>query len=362
MARHSRVRLADVAQLVGVSTTTASRALNGRGEISDVTRAAVLEAADRLGFRPSPFAQSLQSRRSNTVGLIVPNVAHHFYATIVQGAQAYLKEAGYQLVLIDSGEDAEGVADAIDTLIGHWVDGIMITTTPFTAVGFSDLLHGTPCVFIDETVEGVGAGSITLENRDGIALLVDHLAETHGHERIAFLGGRPDRTDGRERREGFLTAMARRGLLVAPEHVSEGEWSVRSGVEQTLHQIDLEGPPTALIAASAELALGALAAARSRGLNLPEDMAIVSFDDPEVGALLEPALTAITYDTLALGERSARLLVAAFENDNATFSDVRLPVALVTRRSCGCAFDTLHALKHAGFDDPRGRITYPSPS
>ena len=134
MARHSRVRLADVAQLVGVSTTTASRALNGRGEISDVTRAAVLEAAERLGFRPSPFAQSLQSRRSNTIGLIVPNVAHHFYATIVQGAQAYLKEVGFQLVLIDSGEEAEGVANAIDTLVGHWVDGIMITTTPIMSM------------------------------------------------------------------------------------------------------------------------------------------------------------------------------------------------------------------------------------
>jgi LacI family transcriptional regulator len=91
-------------------------------------------------------------------------------------------------------------------------------------------------------------------------------------------------------------------------------------------------------------------------------MAIVSFDDPEVGALLEPALTAITYDTLAMGERSARLLVAAFDNDNAPLEDVRLPVSLVTRRSCGCEFDTLQALKHAGFDDPRARVTSPSPS
>jgi DNA-binding LacI/PurR family transcriptional regulator len=155
--------------------------------------------------------------------------------------------------------------------------------------------------------------------------------------------------------------MARRGLLVAPEHESEGEWSVRSGVEQTLRQLDLDTPPTALIAASAELALGALAATRSRGLNLPDDMAIVSFDDPEVGALLEPALTAITYDTFAMGERSARLLVAAFENEGAGVGDVRMPVSLVTRRSCGCAFDTLQALRHAGFDDPRGRTTASPP-
>src|SRR5580692_6756105 len=131
-AANDRVRLADVARLAGVSTTTASRALNGRGELTDGTRQAVLDAARRLGFRPSPFAQSLRTRRSNTVGLLVPHVDHPFYASVVQGAQSTLSDAGYRLILMDTGEDSESVAKAINTLLDHWVDGIMIATTPLT--------------------------------------------------------------------------------------------------------------------------------------------------------------------------------------------------------------------------------------
>jgi LacI family transcriptional regulator len=342
-AHDSRARLVDVAQLAGVSTTTASRALNGRGELSEDTRSAVLEAARRLGFRPSPFAQSLRTRSSHTVGLIVPHVAHPFYAAIVQGAQSCLRDGGYRLILIDSGETAASVAEAIDTLLDHWVDGIMISTTPLSAARFAELLRGTPCVFIDETVDGVGAGSVTLENGEGIAILVEHLAE-HGHERLAYLGGPADRTDGRERREGFLTAMGARGLRIAPDHLREGEWSLRSGIEQTVALLDADPAPTGVVAASAELALGALAAARSRGLALPGELAVVSFDDPYFAPLLEPALTAVSYDNVAIGARSARLLVDAIEGDVPGYREDRIGVHLVRRRSCGCEFDVMQAL------------------
>jgi LacI family transcriptional regulator len=343
-ARGSRVRLADVARLAGVSTTTASRALNGRGELTDHTRAAVLDAANRLGFRPSPFAQSLRTRRSNTIGLIVPHVDHPFYASIVQGAQSHLRDAGYRLILMDSGEDSESVAKAIDTLLDHWVDGIMISTTPLTAGGFAELLQGTPCIFIEETVEGVGAGAVTLENREGVELLVDHLAGSHGHEAIAFLGGPADRTDGRERREGFLAAMAARGLGVDPGMVRDAEWSLRSAAAQTLALLDGDKRPTALVAASVELALGAIAAARSRGLALPEDLALASFDDPYFAPLLEPALTAIGYDAPGIGASSARLLLEAIESEAPEYRRVRVGVHLVTRRSCGCDFNIMSAL------------------
>jgi LacI family transcriptional regulator len=345
-ARSTRVRLADVARLAGVSTTTASRAINGRGELTDETRAAVLDAANRLGFRPSPFAQSLRTHRSNTIGLIVPHVDHPFYASIVQGAQSHLRDAGYRLILMDSGEDSESVAKAIDTLLDHWVDGIMISTAPLTASGFAELLHGTPCIFIDETVEGVGAGAVTLENQRGVGLLVDHLAE-HGHELIAFLGGPSDRTDGRERREGFFEAMAARGLGVGAAMVRDGEWSLHSAATQTLALLDLIERPTALVAASAELALGAIAAARSRGLRLPEDLALASFDDPYFAPLLEPALTAVSYDAPGIGAASAGLLLEAIGSESPVYRQVRVDVHLVARRSCGCEFSIMPTLAAA---------------
>ncbi len=347
--RSSRIRLADVAKLAGVSTTTASRALNGRGELTNETRSAVLEAASQLGFRPSPFAQSLRTRRSHTVGLIVPHVAHPFYASIVQGAQSYLREAGYRLILIDAGEDEQSVADAIDTLLDHWVDGILVSTTPFPAVRFSELLRGTPCAFIDETVPDVGVGSVILENREGIAALVGHLA-WHGYEKIAFLSGPDDRTDGRERLEGYYAAMAAHSLEVDPGLVRKCEWNLRSGIEQTLGLLDSGLSAQAVAASSAELALGALAACRSRGMRLPGDMALAAFDDTYFAPLLEPALTAISYDTHAMGARSARLLLDAISSDRPGYEEIRIGVQLVRRRSCGCEFDLMNGLGAADLD------------
>src|SRR5262249_23061613 len=271
----------------------------------------------------------------HTVGLIVPHVAHPFYASILQGAQSYLRGAGYRLILVDSGEDAQSVAEAINTLLDHWVDGILISITPFPAARFAELLRGTPCVFIDETVADGGVGSVLLENREGVGALVGHLA-WHGHSRIGFLGGPHDRTDGRERLEGYRAAMAAHSLEVDTSLIAECEWSLRGGIEHTLRLLDGAVPPTAIAAASAELALGALAAARSRGLRLPGDLAIVSFDDTYFAPLLEPALTAISYDTPYMGERSARLLVNAIETEEPGYEEVRIGVKLVPRRSCGC--------------------------
>jgi DNA-binding LacI/PurR family transcriptional regulator len=342
--RTSRVRLADVAERAGVSTTTASRALNGRGELTDGTRAAVLEAAAQLGFRPSPFAQSLRTQRSRTIGLIVPHIAHPFYASVFQGAQSYLRDVGYRVILVDSGEDPDRVAEAISTLLDHWVDGILISTTPFTAERFRELLHGTPCVFIDETVDGVGSGSVTLANTEGIGELVRHLAG-HGQRRIAFLGGPDDNTDGRERRAGFVATMASLGLPAEPDLIRDGEWSLRSGIEQTRELLAISPRPTAIVAASAELALGALAAARSHPLRLPEDLALVSFDDTYFAPLLEPALTVVSYDSPAMGARSAALLIEAIESDQASYTNIRVGVRLIPRRSCGCEFDVMRSLE-----------------
>jgi DNA-binding LacI/PurR family transcriptional regulator len=236
------------------------------------------------------------------------------------------------------------VAEAISTLLDHWVDGILISTTPLTADRFRELLHGTPCIFIDEAVEGVGSGSVTLENRKGIGELVRHLS-WHGHRRIGYLGGPGDRTDGRERREGFIETVAALGLNDDAELVRDCEWSLRSGIEQTRELLRSGQRPTAIVAASVELALGALAAARSHPLRLPEELALASFDDTAFAPLLEPALTVISYDTPAIGVRSAELLVTAIENDQAPYSEERLDVRLVQRRSCGCEFDVLESLE-----------------
>jgi LacI family transcriptional regulator len=339
-----RARLADVAERAQVSKGTASRVLNGRGELSEKTRAAVLKAAEELDFRPSPVARSLRTQRSSTVGLVVPYVSHAFYAAVLEGAQARLEQAGYRLFLVDTGEEAEAVAAALETLLDHHVDGLLISTTPFGWERFAALLGGTPAVFIDEVIPGAGAGSVALDNRQGAQLLVEHLVG-HGHERIAILSGPSANTSGNERLDGFRTAMAAHGLAVPNGFVRPCEWTIESGFAQAHALLSGEQRPTAIVAASAELALGCLGATRSLGLAVPDEVALVAFDDHDFSPLLEPALTVIAYDAVAVGTRGAELLVEAIDTPAPAHAELRVGVELVLRRSCGCPYDAAAELK-----------------
>jgi LacI family transcriptional regulator len=308
------------------------------GELSDDTRASVARAARELDYRPSPVARSLRTRRSKTVGLLVPTISHAFYAAVTHGAQATLEERGYRLILVDAGEDPKTVGRAVQTLLDHEVDGLLVSTAPMDGERFTELFGRTPCVFIDELAPGAGAGNVVLENGIGISLLVDHVVG-HGHRRIGFLGGPNDRTSGQERRQGFLDALQRHGLEAHRELVRECEWTIASGLEQGAVLLALEDPPTALVTASGELALGALAAARRARRGIPDELAVVCFDDLYFAPLLEPSLTAIAYDAHSIGAEGARLLLGAVEEDDADWSESRIGVSLICRRSCGCEYD-----------------------
>jgi DNA-binding LacI/PurR family transcriptional regulator len=332
------VRLDDVARRAGVSTSTASRALNGIGELSDATRASVRQAAADLNYRPSPLARSLRTRRSQTVGLVVPTISHAFYGAVTHGAQAVLEAHGYRLILIDSGEEAALVSRALETLLDHQVDGLLVSTAPLTGRHFGELLGSTPCVFIDELAPGAGAGNVALENAAGISMLVEHLVE-HGHRRIGFLGGPVDRTSGLERLEGFVAAAKTHGLPTGKDLVRECEWTIASGLGEATRLLSGEPRPTAVVTASGELALGALAAARGARLAIPSDLALACFDDLYFAPLLEPSLTSVAYDARSIGAEATRLLLRAIEDDEQEWCERRIDVRLVPRRSCGCEYD-----------------------
>jgi LacI family transcriptional regulator len=336
--RRRSATLADVAASAGVSASTASRALNGRGELSASTRAAVQEAAERLGFQPSPLARSLRTRQTYTVGFVVPDVASPFYAASLKGAQSVLEAAGYRVMLMDSELSVEGEVAALRTLVNHQVDGLLVATAGVGAEEFEELVGaaGTPCVFLDSVVEGAGAGAVTLENHAGIALLVEHLRDEHGHTRIALLAGSQQETSGIERLEAFVLAAH-----PEPELVRVCSWTQAAGAIETRALLELEPRPTAIVASSAELGLGCLAACRELGVKLPDELALVTFDDPYFGPLLEPSLTAVGYDTAEVGRSAASMLVDAMQDADLASADevrreVRVPVQLIRRRSCGC--------------------------
>ncbi|OLE00398.1 MAG: hypothetical protein AUG91_04275 [Actinobacteria bacterium 13_1_20CM_4_69_9] len=242
-------------------------------------------AAASLKFQPSPLARSLRTRRTLTVGFVVPDVSSPFYAAALKGAQRRLGQAGYR--------------------------------------------NTTPTVFFDSVADGAGDGAVILENARGTELLLDHLVG-HGHEHIAFLAGSQRETSGAERLQAFLASGR-----ADERYIRLCEWSIDDARRAGLELLDDPQRASAVLASSAELALGFMAAAAVRGVRIPQDVALVSFDDPYFGELLEPSLTAVAYDACLVGERAAALLVDAMSSETDA-REVRVPVTLVTRRSCGC--------------------------
>jgi DNA-binding LacI/PurR family transcriptional regulator len=349
-----RPTLAAVAAAAGVSPSTVSRALDGNTRIPARTRQRIHEAARELGFTPNISARSLRTQSSMLIGVVVPDIAIPFYATVLKAAQNVLEGSGYQVVVMNTERDAQHEAAALRTLHARQVDGLLVATSG----GYFP--HRGPVVFFDHILEGIGLGQVSPDNAGGIGVLVEHLVSAHAQERIAYLGGpigpdehiqRLEHAPATERLEGFRTAMGTLRLPVRPEYLALGdyEWTEASAEEAVGALMDLDEPPTAIVAAGDTLALGALRRLRQAQLQVGTDIALVSFDDPVSGDLLDPPMTALVRHDRELGEISARLLLDELgtarekpgpvgdQRDHAHPAEVRLAPELIVRRSCGCA-------------------------
>ena len=331
-------RLADVAAAAGVSLATASRALSGRGSVASATRDRVRRAAETLDFHPSAAGQTLRLRSTRMVGFVVPDISSGFYANALKGAQHRLQAAGYQITLMDTDERPDRERAALLALAADRVDGFILCSSggDGSAVRSIERRFGLPIVLFDNVVADAGAGRVTLANEDGIQLLVGHLAETHGHRRIGYVGGIVSETSGAERLSGFEIGMLRHGLRVDDACVRPGEWTEDAGRAETAALLDLPEPPTAIVYPCADLALGGLTELRSRGVAVPGDVAIVCFDDSDAAPLLDPPLTVLARRDRDIGDLAASMVLRALEHTDAGPMDVRIPMELAVRRSCGC--------------------------
>jgi LacI family transcriptional regulator len=326
--------LADVARVAQVATSTASRALQQSPRISEPTRLRVHEAARELGYRPNRIAQSLRTNTASFVGIVVPDIGIPFYSRVVKGAQDVIESAGLQVLTMNTERESEREAAALRTLLEHRVSGILLATS-----GGDAHESRIPTVYFDNIVPSAGVANVARANAAGIELLVEHLAG-HGHTRIAYIGGPPTFTSGLERLAGFEQAVLLSSLDTRAAYVQLGDavWSAQSGADAMRRLIALDEPPTAVVTSGDTLLLGAMSACRAAGLRLPEDMALVSFDDPSFGDLLDPPVTALTRNDAEIGRLSAALLLAALEDGpSGRPTEVRLEAELVIRRSCGCS-------------------------
>jgi DNA-binding LacI/PurR family transcriptional regulator len=347
MTNGGRPTIADVAAAAGVSRSTASRAMAGSGYVSPATRERVWAAARRLAFEPNELARSLRIGASTAVGIVLPDVGSAFYAAVLKAAQEVIEAAGYHALVVNTERTAARERAELQTLRSKRVVGLLVSSYG----GYEDI--GVPTVFFDDVVPGAGVGGVALDNLEGVRLLVEHLAVVHGHERIAYIG--PPETNeegqaprifvGRERLEAFRSALGDAGLALPARFIrtSDERGFLEGAREAARELLQLDQRPTAIVAGTDVLALGALEMSRELGVRVPEDLALVSFDEPPYAHLIDPPVTSLDRHDAELGRRAAELLVDALERGRNGFpppagpQTVRVPLELRVRRSCGCA-------------------------
>lgn len=328
----------DVAQAAGVSVSTVSRVVRGERYVRPEVREAVQSAMADLDYRPSSLARQFREQRSRVVGFVVPDISEPFYAGILRGVEKALRPQGFIVAIHDTDERAALEADAVSALLDGRAAGLIVASSgPWPGVVRDRFERDqVPVVAIDNVLEGLEVDAVYLDNEAGAGLLTRHLAE-HGHVRIGFVGGILAESSGAERLAGYRAALVEAGLPTDERLVATGDWRPGSARLYTLRIMHQPEPPTALVAANDFAALGVMKAARALGLRLPDDLALVSFDDLEVADLLDPPLTGLRRDVEAMGAMAAGLLMEQlYPSTGRAPRQVRLPHEFVARRSCGC--------------------------
>lgn len=331
-----RITIADVARRARVSTATVSRALNGKGSIDVDTRARVEAAMKELNYTPNLTARHLGQGKGYMIGLVLPDIANPFFPLVARGAGDVATQHGYTLVLANSDGNEQTEADALRALLGRRVDGILLAPAAAQSPGLVDLVAGRiPAVLLDRPVPGAHVDLVTGDNREGGALTARHLVAL-GHRRLGLIAGPENLASAAERREGFLDAARAAGAETKPEWQASGNFQLLAGYEAMMRILSVPERPTAVACANDLMALGALRALRVAGVKVPEEMALIGYDDIPMASLSDPALTTIVQPAYRLGAAAMERLLARVDGgeEGPPFTTV-LPVRLVTRESCG---------------------------
>jgi DNA-binding LacI/PurR family transcriptional regulator len=304
------VGIVDVAERAGVSVATVSRALRGLPGVSEATRQEVEEAAAELGYVASPSAAGLPTGRTGAVGIVAPWITRWFFTAVIEGAAEVLVEQGYDLLLYDLGGAAAARRRALDTkLLTKRVDALLVLSLPLSKAEVEALgrLH-RPVATVGPTVPGLSG--VRIDDVEVGRAATEHLLEL-GHSRIAFVGGDPHDELGfpvaPDRRSGYEAALRAAGIEPDPALVVPAEFTVDSGTRAWAGLCGRTSPPTAIVAASDEIAMGILYAAKQSGSSVPEDLSIVGVDDHDMSHLFD--LTTVAQPVREQGRLAARLII-----------------------------------------------------
>lgn len=332
--KQRRTSLKDLADKLGVSIATVSRALRNSHEVGEEMTQKVKKLAKELNYRPNPFAQSLRKEAPRVIGVIVPNLVTHYYAAVLDGIEDYASKLGYSVISSNSHEDHEREAQALDNFLNMHVEGIIACLAQDTTdYSHFEQLHemGVPLVFFarccleDMFSQVVGNGDVSAQEA------TQHMIET-GSRRVAFIGG-PNHLDMvRRRKHGYLEALRENRIPIDRDLVVCDKIDFDVARKATLRLLEGENPPDAILAFNDIITYAAFDAIKSKGLRIPEDVAIIGFTDGDTAAFVTPRLSAIMDQAHVQGTKACQLLMKSINGDEKIYKEV-VPMILKIRES-----------------------------
>lgn len=351
----TRVRIKDVAKRAGVSTATVSHVINETRFVREETRQRVLDAIDALNYHPSAIARGLATNSTQTIGLVISDIANPFFTAVARGVESEMNQYGYHTIFSNTDEDSHREEEYLRMLSGRRIDGLIIAPTGVPSKTLFQMAEaGLPIVLLDRAAPGLDAPLVTVDNQGGGYEATKHLIEL-GHRRIGVLTGMETISTQEERVNGYRKAMTEAGIPVdenlivranprfyhnRPDLIplSPPEFLTNNQMTPTAYfalqsLLDLTDRPTALFVTNNQMTLGTLYALRERGLNCPNHISLISFDDHDWASLFSPPLTVVRQPTYKLGQTAARLLMDLIHQKTPPSHSV-LPVEFIARESC----------------------------
>src|SRR5438876_4851418 len=324
------VSIKDVAEAAGVSTATVSRVLSNGLHVRPEVRERVMATVERLGYRPNLVARSLRSQQSSTIGLIVSDISNPFFTAISRAVEDTAYQQGFSVLLCNTDENPEKEAIYLDLMQDTVVAGAIMSPTRQTIANFADSNFPFPIVVVDRSISNGDVDAVLLDNVDAAYRLITHLIE-QGYRRIAALCS--EMSTGLERQLGYEKALRAHGLAPKSEYIKYVPPKAVAGYEMSLKMLDLAEPPDALFTINGLIAEGALRAIRERNLTIPDDIALVTFDETTWSSLVQPAITLIAQPTYEIGKTAAELLMQRIADPARPTRQVILKGQLLVRGS-----------------------------
>jgi LacI family transcriptional regulator len=323
----------DVAREAGVAVGTVSRAFNDSGPIREETRRRILTAAETLRYVPNSAARSLITRRTMTIGVLLPDLYGEFFSEVIRGIDAQAQRHHYHLLVSSSHNDGTEIRAALRAMRGR-VDGLIVMSPHIDARTLeANLPPQIPVVLLNCRVEDEAYDSINVDNFGGAYEMTCHLLSA-GHRQIAFVRGPDGNYDGEERLRGYRSALSEHGVAPSLEWEVMGDFTKAGGERATRELLERSPRPTAVFAANDSTAIGVLSAVRGAGWSVPDDIAVAGFDDIPVARYLTPPLTSVGVSIIGVGRLAThKLLRAIFERNEHEKNSEILPAKLVVRAS-----------------------------